>query len=379
MKIKKYLLKIILITFLIGNVNANNPKFYIPKAPNIDVASYIVIDHNSKKIIAENNSKERREPASLTKLMTSYVTFNRIKEEFISIDDEVIISKKAWRTQGSKSFIEVGKKIKLKDLLMGMIVQSGNDSSIAIAEHIAGSEGTFVLLMNEYAKDLGMHDTNFENASGLSQENQYTTANDMAILASAIISEFPEFYKLYSTKEFTYNNITQKNRNKLLFSDTTIDGMKTGYTEKAGYCLITSANRLEMRLISVILGSADGNTRFTEAQTILDYGFRFFETKSINNISKKVSIFKANKDNINIGTIKPYYLTLHRNQFRFIEQTIKIDGKLTAPIKKGDKVGELIISFEGEKLTKFPIFSLEDVKIAGFISRTIDSILMLFK
>jgi len=372
-------IKTFLIFFLAGSASAaKDPKFYIPEAPVIGAVSYIILDHNSGKVIAENNSDEQRAPASLAKLMTSYVIFQRIKEEFISLDDEVKISEKAWKTGGSRSFIEVGKLIKLQDLLMGMIIQSGNDASVALAEHVAGSEGTFVLFMNEYAMDLGMTNTNFENASGLPNENQYTTANDMAILASAIIREFPDFYKWYSQKEFTYNDIKQNNRNKLLWSDATVDGLKTGYTKKAGYCLVTSANRVGMRLISVVLGSNSPTIRVSETQKLLDYGFRFFETQSINDISQEVPIFKSEKSSIKVGVIDSSHLTLPRNQFRHTTQTIHLYQKLVAPIDHGDIVGELVLSFKDEVLARMPLVALEDAPEAGFFARMVDSIKMLF-
>jgi len=372
------LIKTLIILSLANSVNAKEPKFYIPEAPTIGAAAYIILDHNSGKVIAENNSDEQRAPASLTKLMTSYVVFKRIKEEFISLDDEVKISEKAWKTGGSRSFIEVGKLIKLKDLLMGMIIQSGNDASVALSEHVAGSEGTFVLFMNEYALDLGMDNTNFENASGLPHENQYTTAHDIAILSSAIISEFPDFYQWYSQKEFTYNNIKQSNRNKLLWSDATVDGLKTGYTEKAGYCLVTSANRVGMRLISVVLGSDSPTVRVSETQKLLDYGFRFFETQSIDDVSQQVPVFKSEKSSIKVGVFSSPYLTLPRNQFRYTTQTIHLSEQLTAPIKRGDNVGELVLSFKEEVLARMPLVALEDAPESGFFARMIDSIKMLF-
>ena len=373
------LIKTLLILFLAGSVSAaKDPKFYIPEAPVIGAAAYIILDHNSGKVIAENNSDERRAPASLAKLMTSYVIFQRIKGEFISLDDEVKISEKAWKTGGSRSFIEVGKLIKLKDLLMGMIIQSGNDASVALAEHVAGSEGTFVLFMNEYALDLGMSNTNFENASGLPNDNQYTTANDMAILSSAIIREFPDYYKWYSQKEFTYNDIKQNNRNKLLWTDATVDGLKTGYTKKARYCLVTSANRVGMRLISVVLGSNSSTIRVSETQKLLDYGFRFFETQSINDISQQVPVFKSEKNTIKVGVIDSSHVTLPRNQFRHTTQTIHLYQKLVAPIELGDNVGELVLSFKDEVLARMPLVALEDAPESGFFARMVDSIKMLF-
>ena len=372
------LFKALIILSLASSVNAKEPKFYTPEAPTIGATAYIILDHNSGKIIAENNSDEQRAPASLTKLMTSYVVFKRLKEEFISLDDEVKISEKAWKTGGSRSFIEIGKLIKLEDLLMGMIIQSGNDASVALSEHVAGSEGTFVLFMNEYALDLGMDNTNFENASGLPHDNQYTSARDIAILSSAIIREFPDFYQWYSQKEFTYNNIRQSNRNKLLWSDATVDGLKTGYTEKAGYCLVTSANRVGMRLISVVLGSDSPTVRVSETQKLLDYGFRFFETQSIDDVSQQVPVFKSKKSSIKVGVISSPYITLPRNQFRYTTQTIHLSEQLTAPITRGDNVGELVLSFKDKVLARMPLVALEDAPESGFFARMIDSIKMLF-
>jgi D-alanyl-D-alanine carboxypeptidase (penicillin-binding protein 5/6) len=336
------------------------------------------MDHNSGQIIASKNENERRAPASLTKLMTSYVVFQRIKEEFISLDDDVKVSKKAWQTGGSKSFIEVGKNIKLELLLKGMIIQSGNDASVALAEHVAGSEGTFVLFMNDYAQQLGMLNSRFENSSGLPHEDQYTTAKDMAILSSAMIRDFPDFYKWYSEKEFTYNNIKQTNRNKLLWNDSTVDGLKTGWTQKAGYCLVASAKRVGMRLISAVLGSENSSIRQTETEKLLDYGFRFFETQSIDDVSQEVPVYKSEKNNIKVGVKGSSYLTLPRNQFKYITQTINLEKTLMAPITKGDRVGELVLSFNDETLAKFPLIALEEAPEAGFFARIIDTIKILF-
>jgi len=359
--------------------NADEPRFYIPDAPAIGAVAYVVMDHNSGAILAANNENEKRAPASLTKLMTSYVVFQRIKEEFIALDDDVKISEKAWKTGGSRSFIEVGKMIKLEDLLRGMIVQSGNDASVALAEHVAGSEGTFVLFMNDYAEQLGMKNSRFENSSGLPHKDQYTTAKDMAILSSAMIRDFPDFYKWYSEKEYTYNNITQPNRNKLLWSDSTVDGLKTGYTQKAGYCLVVSANRVDMRLISAVLGSKSPSARFTETEKLLDYGFRFFETQSVDDISHQVSVYKSKKSSIEVGVENSTYLTLPRNQFKYTTQTITLDQDLIAPINQGDKIGSLVISFSNENIATLPLIALEDAPESGFFARIVDTIKLLFR
>ena len=372
------LLKSALLILFISSVNAEEPRFFIPEAPSIAAQSFILMDFNSGAILASNNEDERRSPASLTKLMTSYVIFKRLKEDFITLDEEVKISEKAWRTGGSKSFIEVGKMIRLEDLLKGMIIQSGNDASVALAEHVAGSEGTFVLFMNDYAQQIGMKNSNFENASGLPHENQYTSAKDMALLSSAMIREFPNYYKWYSQKEFTYNSITQTNRNKLLFTDSTVDGLKTGWTEKAGYCLVTSANRVGMRLISVVMGSDSTSIRTAETEKLLDYGFRFFETQSVNDISHQVSVYKSKKANIKVGVSDRSFLTLPRNQFKYTTQTINLSGDLVAPINQGDQVGTLVISFSNEDIATLPLIALEDATAGGFFTKMIDTIKLMF-
>ena len=372
-------LKSFFLIFIFSNVNAEEPRFYIPDSPPIAAKSYVLMDHNSGKILAGENENERRSPASLTKIMTSYVIFKRLKEDFISLDDEVKISEKAWKTGGSRSFIEVGKMIKLEDLLMGMIIQSGNDASVALAEHVAGSEGTFVLFMNDYAQEIGMTNSRFENSSGLPHKDQYTSAKDMALLSSAIIKEFPDFYEWYGQKEFTYNNIKQINRNKLLFTDSTVDGLKTGWTEKAGYCLVTSANRVDMRLISAVLGSASPSIRTAETEKLLDYGFRFFETQSVNDISHQVPVYKSKIGNIKVGVADSSYLTLPRNQFKYTTQTINLEGDLIAPINQGDQVGTLAISFNDEDIATLPLIALEDASEAGFVTKMIDTVKLMFR
>ncbi len=371
-------IKSLLIISSMSAFSVQSAIFITPKAPLINAHAYVVFDHNSGATIASNNADKRRPPASLAKLMTAYVVFQLIKDGRVSLEDNVRISEKAWRTGGSKSFIEVGKTIKLEDLLKGMIVQSGNDSAVALAEHIAGTEGTFAAYMNEYAGQLGMKNSRFENASGLPNKNQYTSAHDIAILASATIRDFPHFYTWYSIKEFTYNNIKQRNRNKLLWSDHTVDGLKTGFTKKAGYNLVVSANRVGMRLISVVLGSGSVNARTSQTQKILDYGFRFFETIQIGDFNKQVPISSSTQNTLKIGLSSNTYLTLERGKFKLSQQAIALDKKPTAPIKKGDVIGNLIVTFEDETLTKLPLIALEDAELAGFFSRMIDGIKSIF-
>ncbi len=363
---------VILTFFLILNTQAAT--FITPKAPEISAAAYSIVDYNSGKVIASNKQHDKRAPASLTKLMTSYVVFQLINDGHINLEDKVRISKKAWKTSGSKSFVEVGKTIKLETLLKGMIIQSGNDSAVALAEHIAGTEGTFVTYMNEYARQLGMNNSWFENASGLPNDNQYTTAADITLLVTATIRDFPQFYPWYSQKEFTYHGITQRNRNKLLWSDHTVDGLKTGFTKKAGYNLVASAKRVGMRLISVVLGSSSVNARTSQTQKILDYGFRFFETQTIKDIKKEVPIASATKDTLKIGTSKVVSFTLARGQFKLSDQVIQLDTALSAPINKGDVVGKLLIQFEGKTMVSIPLVALEDAQQAGFFSRMLDAI-----
>lgn len=354
------------------------PIFITPKAPDINAVAYALVDYNSNKIIAANHEHKKHPPASLTKLMTAYVVFQLLKDGRINLTDSVKISENAWKTGGSKSFIEVGKSVKLEILLKGMIVQSGNDAAVALAEHIAGSENTFAAYMNQYADQLGMQNTHFENASGLPSDNQYTTAADTAILAAATIRDFPQLYPWYKQKYFTYNEIKQRNRNKLLWTDSSVDGLKTGFTKKAGYSLVTSAKRLDMRLISVVLGSSSANARTQQTQKILDYGFRYFESVSIADVNESVPIKKSTKGTLKIGLSTTAHLLLERGKFRVTKQTIALNSALVAPINKGDIVGNLIISFEDEILTKLPLIALENGPQAGFISRMIDNIKSLF-
>ncbi len=374
----KKLSTLFIVAISVTSLNLQAAIFITPKQPSINAASYVVLDYNSGAVIASNKPHEKRAPASLTKLMTAYVVFQLIQDGRASLEDDVKISEKAWKTMGSKSFVEVGKTIKLKVLLKGMIIQSGNDAAVAMAEHIAGTEGTFTAYMNQYAKELGMHNTRFENASGLDYQDQHTTASDMAKLAAATIRDFPEFYPWYSEKEFTHHDIKQPNRNKLLWSDNTVDGLKTGYTKKAQYNLVASANRMDMRLISVVLGSTSVEARTSQTQKILDYGFRFFETKNIGEITKSIPISGSTKDEIKVGLQDSKAITLARGQYKLSQQAIELNAGLSAPINKGDSIGNLVIKFEGENLDKLPLVALEDAPESGFFSQIWNWILSLF-
>ncbi len=352
--------------------------FITPQAPKLNLNSYVLVDYNAKKLIASYQPHQKQQPASLAKLMTAYVVFHFIRDGRANPDDKVMISEKAWKTGGSKSFIEVGKTIPLKTLLQGMIIQSGNDASVALAEHIAGAEHIFATYMNQYAAKLGMKNTHFKNASGLPNDGQYSTAFDLSLLAAATIREFPQYYNWYSQKEFTYNNIKQPNRNKLLWIDPTVDGLKTGYTKKAGYCLIASAKRDNMRLISVVLGSTNTRTRVAQTQQLLNYGFRFFETKLMTDVAQHVSILKSTQDTLKVGLAKGTSMTLPRGQFKLAKQVLQLNQTLIAPIKKGELLGKFLLTFEGKTLNEFPLIALEDAQEAGFFSRVIDSIKLWF-
>lgn len=367
-----------ILIFLTLSFNSYAAFFVTPAVPTLNAPSFVLMDYNSKKIIAGKNAHTKRAPASLTKLMTSYVVMKRIQDGFASYDDVVTVSKKAWKTGGSRSFLKVGSKVKLKTLLQGLIVQSGNDSAVALAEHIAGTEMTFVALMNKYAHSLNMQDTNFESASGLPRKGQVSTSYDIALLGAAIIREFPEHYKWYGEKYFTHNNIKQPNRNKLLWSDKTVDGLKTGHTEKAGYCLAASAKRLDMRLISVVLGANSVSARESQTRQLLDYGFRFFETSKIAVKTREIPIYKGDKNILKVGVNTDKYLTLERGKFSRLTQKITLTSPLIAPIKKGDKVGSVELSFEGENIITLPIVAQESIKEAGLFGRIADTISLWF-
>ena len=353
----------------------------IPKAPNPDVKSYILIDYDSGMIIAEKNADLILPPASITKIMTSYIIFTELENKLLSKNDDVLISKKAWKTGGSKMFIEVGKKVKVSDLLHGIITSSGNDASVAMAEHISGDEETFSVYMNQLANNLGMTNTSYANSTGLPDDNLYTTARDISILARSLIKTFPNEYKLYSQKEYVYNEIKQYSRNKLLYLDDSVDGMKTGFTKKAGYCLVSSALRGKKRLISVVMGARSPDQRTSASKSLLEYGFRFYETHKIyeaNNIVTEGSVFGGSQQTIKLGVLEDSYISKPRRQIKNIKQKYVIDKNLTAPVNKDEAVGYVIIELEGKSLTTIKLYSMEEVSEGSFYRKTLDSILRSF-
>lgn len=349
-----------------------NSQSFVPNSPELDLKSYILIEPNTNTIIAEFNSDSQIEPASMTKIMTSYILADQIANDLVSLDDQVLISEKAWRMEGSKMFIEAGKKVSISDLLKGIIIQSGNDASVAIAEYAGGTESGFVDLMNSYAASLGMDNTIFQNSTGLPDDNHFSSAKDLATLTSHFINKFPYEYSLYKEKQFTFNNIKQLNRNKLLWRDESSDGVKTGHTQSAGYCLVGSAQRGNMRLITVVAGSKSDNDRFLSSQRLLEYGFRFFATQKVLNANqeyKNITIWGGQEDRLGIGVLEDTSITLPRSSFKDLKVNYKYSNNLQAPISIGQKVGTLEITSGEEIVLVSELVALKDIAAKGFFGR----------
>lgn len=354
----------------------------IPAAPSVAAKSYVLLDFNSGKVLAEKNADIRLAPASLTKIMTVYVIFRELKSGHLTLDEKVTISKKAWQTPGSRMFVEVNKQVTIENLLQGVIIQSGNDASVALAEHVAGDEATFAAMMNQHAERLGMLDSHFENSMGLPSDNHFTTASDLAKLTIAVISEFPEYYRWDSVKEFTYNKITQPNRNKLLWRDKSVDGVKTGYTDEAGYCMVASAKRENMRLISVVMGTASANARANESQTLLNYGFRFFETHQLFQSQKPLSeprIWKGNTKKIEIGLLDNLYVTIPRRHYNDLKIQLIVDKKIVAPVEQGKVLGAVNVSLADDIVANIPLVALKTVSKGSFVQRLYDEAMLLLE
>jgi D-alanyl-D-alanine carboxypeptidase (penicillin-binding protein 5/6) len=355
----------------------------IPKAPDVNARAYILVDHFSGRVLAQDHADDREEPASLTKLMTSYAVFKALKENRLKLTDPVTISEHAWRSEGSRTFVQVGSSVPAEVLIKGMIVQSGNDATIALAEKIGGTEAAFAQLMNEYAKRLGMKATNFVNSDGLPAADHYTTARDMAILANALITEFPDFYQWYSLREYTWNNITQHNRNGLLLRDPTVDGMKTGHTDSAGFCLVTSAKRDGMRLVSVVMGSASIKAREDASSALLNYGYTFYETakvKSAGEVLLKPRVYKSAEEYVTLAVPRDIVLTVGRGQIASLKSTAHLFKEpLIAPLAANQPIGELTISDPaGEVVSRVPLMPGKTVPEAGLWTRATDSVRLWF-
>ncbi len=354
----------------------------VPAPPIIGAKSFLVVDGDSGHELASLEPDKALAPASLTKLMTAYAIFRALRENQITLDDKTTVSEKAWRTPGSRMFIEVGSQVTVEELLLGMIVQSGNDASVALAEHLAGTESVFAGVMNQYAAALGMHSSHFENATGLTSEQHYSTARDLATLARAIIREFPDYYRWYSLKEYEYNDISQNNRNSLLWRDVSVDGMKTGHTDDAGYCLVSSAKRDGMRIVSVVLGTASAKSRVDGSQALINYGFRFFETKLLYKAGEAVTkarIWKSEKEYTSLGLRRDLYITVPRGSYDAVKSVLNIPAVLVGPVSQGDPLAELKVSLDGDDLVIAPLRALNDNPRGSFWQRTRDGVKLWFE
>jgi len=353
---------------------------FIPDPPSISSSNYILIDANTNRILAEMNPDEEIEPASITKIMTGYIVSDQIQDGFITLDDEVLISENCWRKKGSRMFIEEGSRVVLLDLIKGMVIQSGNDATCAIAEHVAGSEDNFVDLMMRYAKKMALDNTSFINPTGWPDAGHYSSAKDIAKLSTLLIKDFPDHYSLYKEKWFTYNNIRQRNRNALLWQDDSIDGLKTGHTESAGFCLVSSGTREQTRLIAVTLKSKSEKTRLTDNRRLLDYGFRYFRTKKLvtegQNV-KEEQVWGGELEKVAIAPIQDFYLTLPLRDFKKIESFVSLEDYLQAPISKNQIVGKMLFKLGEEEVGSVDLVTVKEVKSQGVFGRAWSNIKLL--
>ena len=362
----KKLIYFLLIVPFCMNLSAQS---LVPKAPKLNLSSYILIEASTNTVIAEFNSDNQIAPASMTKVMSGYVMADQIANGSISLDDKVLISEKAWKTGGSKMFIEAGKRVSVEDLLSGIVIQSGNDATIAMAEYVAGSEEGFVDFMNAYASELGLTNSLFQNSTGFSDPNHFSSAKDLAKLTQALINNFPDHYATYKEKEFTFSGIRQLNRNKLLWRDDSVDGVKTGHTDSAGFCLISSAQRNDMRLIAVVAGSESENERLTASQRLLEYGFRFYATQKLVSQEIKVTTAKVwggKTNEVALGSTKDIYLTLPRSEFKNIKANYQFNNNLQAPIEVGQMIGSIEFTSNDRVVLSAPLVAIETVEAKGF-------------
>ena len=349
-------------------------------AISLDAKAFLLTDYQTGQALASKNANDRIEPASLTKLMTAYVVFAALKQNRIALDQQAPVSERAWRMIGSRMFIEPNKPVTVDQLIKGMIVQSGNDACIALAETIAGTEEIFVHMMNKEASRLGMKNTRFMNTTGLPNPDHYTTAYDLTLLATAIIRDFPDYYPLYSLKDYTYNDITQKNRNRLLWLDPHVDGLKTGWTKSAEFCLITSAKRDKRRLLSVVIGAKSDKARSMESQRLLNYGFQFYDTLHLykkNQSLTTIKLWKGTQDTLKAGFDRDVFFTLPKGQSDKLKATMEYKQPLVAPIVPGNRVGKVNFTLNGKPIATYPLVALETVESSNIIGRTWDSLMLL--
>jgi len=379
MKIAK--ISCLILFTLLSTVAGATPK-PVPEPPALKADSYFLIDFDSGRVLAEKNPDKHIEPASITKLMTAYLVDKAIADGEITVDELVTISEKAWRMKGSKMFIEVGRQVTVADLLKGLIIQSGNDASVALAEHIAGSESAFAGYMNHQAGLLGMSNSSFKNSTGWPVEGHYSTARDIAILTQAVIRDFPETYRTYREKEYTFNEIRQYNRNRLLWRDDTVDGVKTGHTEAAGYCLVASALRDEMRLISVVLGASSDKARTQGSQALLNYGYRFFETHRLyqaNEVLKTARVWYGDREQVPMGVANDIYITIPRGRYKELEAAMDIDSEISAPIVLGQELGMVTVKLDDELIVNESVVATQSINDGGLLVKALDSIKLMFK
>lgn len=373
---------VLLVLFLANAAHAAEP-LPAPAPPIIGAKSYLVVDARTGHELAALNPDTALAPASLTKLMTTYVVFSALKQGQIQLQDEVTVSEKAWRTQGSRMFIEVGSRVSIEDLVAGMVVQSGNDASVALAEHIAGTESVFAELMNQYAASLGMLSSHFLNSTGLPAEGHVTTARDLTTLSRALIDEFPEYYgRWHSMREFTYNGIKQNNRNSLLWRDDSVDGLKTGHTDDAGYCLVASARRDDMRIVSAVMGTSSTKARTDGSQALLNYGFRFFETRLLFEAGEEITsarVWKSANEHSRLGVLEDLYITVRRGTYDELESTLDIPSVIEAPLAAGQPIAELKIRYGNEELLRTSLRALDDSPVGSVWQRMRDSVSLWFE
>jgi D-alanyl-D-alanine carboxypeptidase (penicillin-binding protein 5/6) len=359
----------------------SNAQNLLPRPPQINVTSYILVEPVTGKVLAEFNADDQIEPASMTKVMTGYIAADQLHRNLVRADDEVLISTKAWKMEGSRMFIEAGKRVSFEDLLKGVVIQSGNDASVAIAEYLGGTEEGFVDIMNAYAQSLGLNNTLFENSTGLPSSNHFSSARDLSIISANLINNFPEHYALYKEKSFTFNDIRQLNRNRLLWRDDSVDGIKTGHTESAGFCLISSAARGSMRLIAVVAGANSEDERFNASQRLLEYGFRFFVTQNLlesNEEVRSADVWGGKKNAVSLGLAKDLIVTVPRAELPGLKIDYTFNNNIEAPISKGDILGSLSVKSGDTVIANANLVALEEVEPKGFFGRLISKIIMWF-
>jgi len=379
--LSKYVLFKVQSTIAILFISVASQASIIPSPPELAASAYLLMDANSGKIIVSHNANEKIPPASLTKMMTSYIVESELKSGRIALSDETKISEKAWGWGGSKMFLQVNSLVSIEDLLRGLIIQSGNDAAIALAEHVAGTEKIFANVMNQYAEKLGMHNTNFVNASGWPADNHYSTAGDLALLARSIVTDHSEFYPIYSEREFTFNNITQSNRNSLLWRSPNVDGLKTGHTEEAGYCLVSSALQDGMRLIAVVTGTRNESAREQESLKLLSYGFRYYETHMLYQKADTLNVSRVWAgaiENVELGLLEDALVTIPRGDEDKLKARLEINPVIEAPVRTGDVLGTLTVVLEDQTVIERSLVALSDIPQAGFFSRILDYISLFF-